>query len=312
MSKSPTVYLFVNKDSASASLSRSHGKDASAILSHVQSCRNQKNKQLHMFRVDDGSQESVRKRALPSAPSSPTKKPVLLRHPISPRAPPLLRSEASSSSYDSATSSPLSPVSSQASGASPHPGVRQTPELDELVEFFDSLCLTTNPQLSSHTSYQDLYQQVVSCGEFHNFSWPAARDRHGSAMLACTAARMASEMPDRREEFEIKATKYLQPSLQYMREQLAHHQSRTLTDRQILREMLLHCVTNCYLRDWTAAKTHLNAMNCLTGCLDVSRDPDRKFMDVILQCGLYIAQHSRRDSAKSLLQTPERRSSRAG
>ncbi|RMJ20548.1 hypothetical protein PHISP_08582 [Aspergillus sp. HF37] len=84
----PTVYLFVNKDRASLSLSRCHGKDASAILSHVQSCRNQKNKQLHMFRVEDTTE-------LGSAPPSPRKQSIGHKH-RSPRSTPPLRSETPS------------------------------------------------------------------------------------------------------------------------------------------------------------------------------------------------------------------------
>ena len=67
-------------------------------------------------------------------------------------------------------------------------------------------------------------------------------------------------------------------------------------------EMLLHCVTNWYLRDFNAAQTHFNAISCFTGCLDVSRTSDRKLMDIINRCGLYISkpqggkQHSSQSS----------------
>ncbi|KAJ9608883.1 hypothetical protein H2200_006654 [Cladophialophora chaetospira] len=287
--RNPTVYLFVNKDNTSASLSRSHGKDASAILSHVQSCRNQKNKQLHMFRVDDGTPDSVPKRSGPPTPQSPQAHTLPSKH-SSPRSSPSIRSDISSPARR--RSSTLSPPSSLAS-ASPQPQSGEKPEVDELVDYFDMLYLTSKYRGESHPHSHDLYHQIVSAEDFGGFSRQTAGGTNGYAMLACTAAKMATEMPGRRDEFEIKATKYMQPSLQNLREQLANPQARTLTDRQILQEMLLHCVTNWYLGDLTAAQTHLTAMRCLTGCLDVSRTPDRKLMDIVNRCGVSIADSQR-------------------
>jgi hypothetical protein len=162
--------------------------------------------------------------------------------------------------------------------------------VDELVDYFDSVSLTSGhrPQSYLH-SHDDLYQQIVSSEDFQDFSRRTAGRINGYAMLACTAARMAIDIPSRREEFEIKATEYMQPSLQWLREQLADPQARIFTDRQILQEMLLHCVTNWYLGDFTAAQTHLNAMSCFTVSLDLSRSSDRNLMDIINRCGLYIS-----------------------
>ncbi|KIW90432.1 uncharacterized protein Z519_09078 [Cladophialophora bantiana CBS 173.52] len=286
MSKSrhPTVYLFVNKDRASASLSRCHGKDASAILSHVQSCRNQKNKQLHMFRVEDTT-ELVRG----PTPPSPRKQSVGYRH-RSPRSTPPLRSETPQTPKDRALARPSEPEPGIRSASSPSPRATSpgnSPEVEELLQYFNSLCLT--PESHAHSQSQDLFTQIVSSEDFSNFSRRIVGGIHGYAMLACTAARMGADMPSRREEFEIKATKYMQPSLQRLREQLAGPNTRTLTDRQILQEMLLHCVTNWYLQDLTAAQTHLKAIHCFTGCLDVSNGSDRKLMAIINRCGLFIA-----------------------
>ncbi len=303
----PTIYLFVNKDSDSTSLSRSHGQDASAILSHVQSCRNQKNKQLHMFRVDDGTPESLPKRPGPPTPQSSRRYSVPSRQ-NSPMSPPSLRTENSSGSSRSVSMSPVSNLGS----ASPQSPINQKPEVDELVEYFDSLCLTAKHQAEIHSNNQDLYHQIVASEDFRDFSRRTAQGAHGYAMLACTAAKMATDTPIRREGFTIVATKYMQPSLQCLREQLADSRARTMTDRQILREMLLHCVTNWYLRDFTAAQTHLTAMSCFTGCLDDSRSSDRKLMDIINRCGLYITnsqraqQRSRRNSGIRLQQSADR------
>ncbi|EXJ64500.1 hypothetical protein A1O7_00836 [Cladophialophora yegresii CBS 114405] len=284
----PTVYLFINKDSASPSLSRSHGKDASAILSHVQSCRNQKNKRLHMFRVDDGVPEPPAKRPSSRTPRLSPQSIVSSRQ-SSPRPPPSPGAETSSSSSPSVSASPLSSVGS----ASPRPHRTETPDVDELVDYFDTVSLTSDHQPGTHLHRHDLYQQIVSSEDFRNFSRRIAGDVNGYAMLACTAARMAVDIPSRREEFEIKATRYMQPSLRWLREQLADPQARILRDRQILQEMLLHCVTNWYLGDLVAAQTHLKAMSCFTASLDLSRSSDQNLMDIIDRCGLYITNQRR-------------------
>lgn len=309
--RNPTIYLFVNKDSASSSLSRSHGQDASAILSHVQSCRNQKNKQLHMFRVDDGTPESLPKRPGAPTPQSSPKYHVPSRQ-NSPRSPPVFRTETSSGSSRSVSLSPTSNFSS----ASPQPQATEKPEVDELVDYFDSLSLTARNHTDTHSHNHDLYHQIVASEDFRDFSRRTAQGAHGYAMLACTAAKMATDTPSRREGFTIMATKYMQPSLQCLREQLADPRTRKMTNRQILREMLLHCVTNWYLRDFAAAQTHLAAMSCFTGCLDVFRSSDRKLMDIINRCGLYITnsqraqQRSRRNSGIRLPQSADRAMSR--
>ncbi|KIW73035.1 hypothetical protein PV04_01187 [Phialophora macrospora] len=289
--RKPTVYLFVNKDSASVSLSRSHGKDASAILSHVQSCRNQKNKRLHMFRVDDGVPGPPAKRPGPPASRLPPQTTVSSRQ-SSPRPSPTLWSETSSSCSGSVSPSPVSSSDS----ASPRPHVREPPDVDELVDYLDSVSLTSGHQPPTYLhAGHDLYQQVVSSEDFLDFSQRTAGGINGYAMLACTAARMAIDIPSRREEFEIKATTYMQPSLQWLREQLADPQARIFTDRQILQEMLLHCVTNWYLGDFTAAQTHLKAMGCFTASLDLSRSSDRNLMDIINRCALYITNRTAAD-----------------
>ncbi|KIW35396.1 uncharacterized protein PV07_02094 [Cladophialophora immunda] len=276
----PTVYLFVNKDRASLSLSRCHGKDASAILSHVQSCRNQKNKQLHMFRVEDTTE-------LGSAPPSPRKQSIGHKH-RSPRSTPPLRSETPSTPKPRALVTPelgIEPASSSPRASSPG----KSPEVEELLQYFNTLCFRQERHPQGQSQNQDLFHQLVSSEDFSSFSKRVVGGIHGYAMLACTAARMGADIPSRREEFEIKATKYMQPSLQRLREQLADPATRTLTDRQILQEMLLHCVTNWYLQDFTAAQTHLKAINYFIGCLDISDRSDRKLMDLINRCGLFIA-----------------------
>ena len=302
-SRSPTVYLFVNKDSASDSLSRSHGKDASAILSHVQSCRNQKNKQLHMFRVEDGMPESPSHLSSPPTPQSPQ----MLSVPYEPNSPkpiPTLRSETSSSSSASLS---LSRTTSNSS-ASPQPEQKERSEIDELVDYFDNLYMTRENQPGTTSISQDLYRQIISSEDSKNFSGRIPCGSHGYAMLACTAARMAVDIPRRREEFEIKATKYMQPSLQRLRVHLSDPRARTCTDRQILREMLLHCVTNWYLRDYDAAQTHLNAMSYFTGGLDVSHSSDRNLMDIINRCGLYITNAQRAEHSPCRNSAPRRQS----
>jgi hypothetical protein len=293
-SRNPTVYLFVNKDSASASLSRSHGKDASAILSHVQSCRNQKNRQLHMFRVEDGPSEP----STPQSPSAPT-------FPYQQNSPkPTLRTETSSGSARSVS---LSPTTTNDS-SSPRSSTEDRPEVEELVDYFDNLCMESSGQSGIDSHSYDMYRQIVSTEEFRNFSGRIPRGTHGYAMLACTAARMAVDAPERRDEFEIKATKYMQPSLQCLREQLTDSRARTLTDRQILQEMLLHCVTNWYIGDIVAAQTHLNAMSCFIGCLNVSTSADRVLMDIINRCGLSVA-NARRTGQTTRCNAGQRRQS---
>ncbi|OAP59466.1 hypothetical protein AYL99_06764 [Fonsecaea erecta] len=278
----PTVYLFVNKDRASLSLSRCHGKDASAILSHVQSCRNQKNKQLHMFRVEDTTE-------LISAPPSPRKQSISHRHPRhrSPRPTPPLRSDTPPTTPKDHRLVKPEPVSSPPPSRTNSPG--KAPEVEELLHYFNSLCFAQEPHPHGQPQSQDLFHQLVSSEGFSSFSDRVVGGIHGYAMLACIAARMGADIPSRREEFEIKATKYMQPSLQRLREQLADPATRTLTDRQILQEMVLHCVTNWYLQDFTAAQTHLKAISCFMGCLDVSNSSDRRLMDLINRCGLFIA-----------------------
>ncbi|OAL34675.1 hypothetical protein AYO20_06092 [Fonsecaea nubica] len=288
----PTVYLFVNKDRASVSLSRCHGKDASAILSHVQSCRNQKNKQLHMFRVEDTTE-------LTSGPPSPRKQSISHKH-RSPRSTPPLRSETPSKPKTRVSS--VGPEFTVGPG-SPFPSANspgKSPEVEELLQYFNSLCLNPEPRSLGQSQGRDLFHQLVSCEDFSSFSTRTVGGIHGFAMLACTAARMGADIPTRREEFEIKATKYMQPSLQRLREQLGDPALRTLTDRQILQEMLLHCVTNWYLQDYTAAQTHLKAINCFTGCLDVSDSSDRKLMDLINRCRLFIANSIRAEQTSRL------------
>lgn len=290
--RSRTAYLFVNKDVDSASLSRSHGKDASAILSHVQSYRSQKNKQLHLGRIDT-TPDSVAKTSSPPLPSSPVKKSPSSGHcPL--RTPPTLRSETSSSSGTSAQ-----PDNSEGSPRSPRPSTPDdSAEVDELVQYYNSLCLASTQESAFQSLRHDLFDQIFSSQDYPHPSREVAGGIHGFAMLACTAAKMGAEMPSRREEFEIKATKYMQPSIQSLREQLANPHTRTLTDRQILQEMLLHCVANWYLLDFTAAQTHLNAIGCFSGCLDVTKPADRKLMDVIHQCRGCIA-NSRRTEKNS-------------
>ncbi|KIX96952.1 uncharacterized protein Z520_07066 [Fonsecaea multimorphosa CBS 102226] len=276
----PTVYLFVNKDRASVSLSRCHGKDASAILSHVQSCRNQKNKQLHMFRVEDTTE-------LGSAPPPSRKQHISHKH-RSPRSTPPLRSATPSTPKARALATPervIESVCSPPRTDSPS----KSPEIEELLHYFNSLCFTHEAHPQGQSQSQDLFRLLVSSEDFSSFSKRVVGGIHGYAMLACTAARMGADIPSRREEFEILATKYMQPSLQRLREQLADPATRTLTDRQILQEMVLHCVTNWYLQDFTAAQTHLKAINCFIGCLDVSNGPDRKLLNLINRCGLFIA-----------------------
>ncbi|ETI28441.1 hypothetical protein G647_00890 [Cladophialophora carrionii CBS 160.54] len=287
--RKPTVYLFVNKDSASLSLSRSHGRDASAILSHVQSCRNQKNKRLHMFRVDDGVPEPPAKRPS-SRPPRLSPQSIVSSRQSSPRPPPSPWTETSSSSSPSVSPSPLS---SSIDSASPRPLRTETPDVDELVDYYHSVCLTSDHQSGTPLHRHDLYQQIVTSDDFQNFSRRIAGGINGYAMLACTAARMAIDTPSRREEFEIKATRYMQPSLQWLREQLADPQARVFSDRQILQEMLLHCVTNWYLGEFAAAQTHLKAMGCFTASLDLSKSSDRNLMDIINRCGLYITNQRR-------------------
>lgn len=279
--RKPTVYLFVNKDSASVSLSRCHGKDASAILSHVQSCRNQKNKQLHMFRIET-TPESPKLSESSTPDASPR---------ASPTSPSISLSKVSSPSTSATSASPE--VVSDLPPASPHSQSRGTvSEIDELVHYFDTLWISER-RGSDASQEPDLYHQIVSTEAFQNFHGrTAARSVHGYALLACTAAKMSTDFPSRRKEFSIKATTYMQPSLQCLREQLANPQGRTLTGHQILLEMLLHCVTNWYLRDYPVAETHLSAMRHFTGCLDVSRTADRKLMDVIKQCNLLIRQRN--------------------
>ena len=280
--RNPTAYLFVNKDSASVSRSRSHGKDASAILSHVQSCRNQKNKQLHMFQVD-GTPESVPKISGPQLPLSPSSS--------SPTSTPTSRRDTSSSSNGSASPGLRD---QNASARPPESRIKESSlEVEELVHYFDLLCLSSELHNLAPSQSQDLYHQLVSSQDFRNFSGQVHRSTHRYATLACTAAKMGADMPLRREEFEIKAIKYMQPSLRCLREQLAKPQTRKLTNREILQEMLLHCVTNWYLRDFSAAQTHLDAINWCTSRLDVSRSSDRKLMDIINLCGLYVTNAQR-------------------
>lgn len=171
----------------------------------------------------------------------------------------------------------------------PPTGVGNSHEVDEIIQYFDSLSLSSKQVGDLQFSPDDLFYLIFSSQNYFRHSREIVGDIHAFSMLAITAARMSADIPSRREEFEIKATKYMQPSLLCLRSQFANSDARSLTDRQILVEMLLHCVTNWYLLDLTAAQTHLNAIGWFTRCLDDSNSSDRKLKDIIRRCNTGIS-----------------------
>jgi hypothetical protein len=293
MGKTPnsTVYLFVNKDIDSSSLSRCHGRDASAILSHVQSCRNQRNKQLHLFRVETTSSPSLRERnrRSPSSPTSSETGYTRQRPQGHSRRDQIVEHDSFSDPTDDASECVLSRCST-ASTSQNGEGSGYVPTEDDLASYFGTFRLSAaSPKFAAQSLEQDLYSHIASLEEFQQPCWHMVYGSRKHALLACTAAKMAFDAPVNRTVMMLKATEYLQPSLQNLREQLADLRVKTMSDRQVLQEMLLYAVTSWYLGNLDTAWTHLNAMNCFIGCLDMARPRDKKFMEIINRCGLYVA-----------------------